>query len=137
VLLALAAAAGPSPARRRARWPGSCSGCCTTSTSARRSARRRSRWARRLRRRLRDVDHRPPSGGWRRCSPASGRAVGEAVVPLIREFIGESHPFEPRYGVVVGVVGDRRRGDEPVLVPIGAGACASRSRSGRPREKLV
>ena len=42
------------------------------------------------------VDHRSTrSGGWRRCSPALGAAVGEAAVPVIRAFIGEEHVFEP------------------------------------------
>jgi rod shape-determining protein MreD len=48
-----------------------------------------------------------------------GAAVGEAVVPVIREFVGESHSFEPRYGVVVGVVAAGAVVMSPVLVPIG------------------
>ena len=48
-----------------------------------------------------------------------GAAVGEAVVPLIREFVGESHTFDPRYGVAVGVVAIGAAVMSPVLVPIG------------------
>jgi rod shape-determining protein MreD len=48
-----------------------------------------------------------------------GAAVGEAVVPVIREFVGESHSFEPHYGIVVGVVAAGAVVMSPVLVPIG------------------
>jgi rod shape-determining protein MreD len=47
-----------------------------------------------------------------------GAAAGEAVVPLIREFVGETHPFEPRYGLVVAVVGIGAAVMSPVLAPV-------------------
>jgi rod shape-determining protein MreD len=50
---------------------------------------------------------------------AIGAAVGEAVVPLIREFVGESYSFDPRYGVAVAVVAAGAAVMSPVLVPIG------------------
>ena len=75
----------------------------------------------RLRRRLRRRRSRSTrSGGWRRSSPALGAAVGEAVVPVIRAFIGEDHVFDrPLRG--------RRRAWSPsaaavlspLLVPVG------------------
>ena len=106
--------------RRRAPSPGSCSACCTTSTSAPRSARRRSRWASPASSPA--TSRRSPCarrGGWRRCSSALGAAVGEACVPIIRAFVGEEHPFEPRYGVVVAVVAIGAMVLSPLLVPVG------------------
>jgi rod shape-determining protein MreD len=50
---------------------------------------------------------------------AVGAAAGEAVVPIIRAFIGEDHPFDPRYGVAVGIVAAGALVLSPVLVPVG------------------
>jgi rod shape-determining protein MreD len=50
---------------------------------------------------------------------ALGAAAGEAVVPVIREFTGESHPIEPRFGLVVGVVAVGAAVMSPLLVPVG------------------
>jgi rod shape-determining protein MreD len=50
---------------------------------------------------------------------ALGAAAGEAVVPVIREFTGESHPIEPRFGLVVGVVAAGAAVMSPLLVPVG------------------
>lgn len=48
-----------------------------------------------------------------------GAAVGEAIVPVVRAFIGESHPFDPRYALAVVVVGIGAMVMSPVLVPVG------------------
>lgn len=48
-----------------------------------------------------------------------GAAVGEAVVPVIRTFIGESHPFDPRYALAVGIVAAAAGLLSPLLVPVG------------------
>ena len=50
---------------------------------------------------------------------ALGAAVGEASIPIIRSFVGEEHPFEPRYGVVVAVVAIGAMVLSPLFVPIG------------------
>lgn len=50
---------------------------------------------------------------------ALGAAVGEAVVPVIRAFIGEDHPFEARYGLAVGIVAAGALVLSPLLVPVG------------------
>lgn len=48
-----------------------------------------------------------------------GAAVGEAMVPVIRAFIGEEPVFEPRLGIVVAVVAAGAMVLSPLLVPIG------------------
>lgn len=48
-----------------------------------------------------------------------GAAVGEALIPLIRQFVGENHSFEPHYGLAVGVVAAGAAVMSPLLVPIG------------------
>jgi len=50
---------------------------------------------------------------------ALGAAAGEAAVPVIRAFIGESHPLEPRFGLAVGVVAAGALVLSPLLVPVG------------------
>ena len=67
-----------------------------------------------------------------------GAAVGEAVVPLIRQFIGESHPFETHYGVVVGVVGLGAAVMSILLVPVGRWCMRVKEPEWKaPREELV
>jgi rod shape-determining protein MreD len=48
-----------------------------------------------------------------------GAAVGELVVPVVRAFIGEEHVFDPRFGIVVGVVAAGAMVLSPLLVPVG------------------
>jgi rod shape-determining protein MreD len=50
---------------------------------------------------------------------ALGAAVGEALVPVIRAFIGEDHRFEPRYGLAVGIVAAGALVLSPLFVPVG------------------
>ena len=89
---------------------------------------------RRLRRRLRrsSITVRPPwwlAAIFTGLGAAVGEAVGAGDPRVHRRGATRS---TPHYGVVVGVVGDRRRGAQPrCSCPSGAGACASRSRSGR------
>jgi rod shape-determining protein MreD len=67
-----------------------------------------------------------------------GAAVGEAVVPVIREFIGESHPFEPHYGLVVAVVGIGAAVMSIVLVPVGRWCMRVKEPEWKaPREEIV
>jgi rod shape-determining protein MreD len=48
-----------------------------------------------------------------------GAAVGEAMVPVIRAFIGEEQVLEPRLGIVIAVVAVGAMVLSPLLVPIG------------------
>ena len=48
-----------------------------------------------------------------------GAAVGEAMVPVIRTFVGEEQVFEPRLGIVVVVVAAGAMVLSPLLVPVG------------------
>ncbi len=48
-----------------------------------------------------------------------GAAVGEALVPVIRAFVGEDHAFDPRYGLGVGIVAIGAMVMSPLLVPVG------------------
>ena len=48
-----------------------------------------------------------------------GAAVGEMAVPVIRAFIGEDQLFDPRFGVVVGVVAAGAMVLSPLFVPVG------------------
>jgi rod shape-determining protein MreD len=67
-----------------------------------------------------------------------GAAVGEAVVPVIRQFIGESHPFVPHYGVVVAVVGIGAAVMSLLLVPVGRWCMRVKEPEWKaPREELV
>jgi cell shape-determining protein MreD len=50
---------------------------------------------------------------------ALGTAVGVAMIPLLRAFIGESEPFQRQLGVVVAVVAVAGAVLSPVLVPLG------------------
>ena len=45
--------------------------------------------------------------------------MGELAVPAVRAFIGESHPFDPRFGLAVGIVAAGAAVMSPVLVPVG------------------
>lgn len=47
-----------------------------------------------------------------------GAAVGELAVPVVRVFIGEDHPVEPRLAVVVPTVAIAAAAMSPLLVPI-------------------
>jgi rod shape-determining protein MreD len=68
---------------------------------------------------------------------ALGAAVGEAVVPVIRAFVGEEHPFDPRYGASVGVVAAGVFVMSPVLVPVGRWCMrVKRTEWKAPREQL-
>jgi rod shape-determining protein MreD len=67
-----------------------------------------------------------------------GAAAGEAVVPLIRAFVGENHPFDPHYGLVVAVVGIGAAVMSPVLVPIGRWCMRVKQPEWKaPREEVV
>ena len=48
-----------------------------------------------------------------------GAAVGEAMVPIIRTFVGEEQVFEPRLGIVVAVVAAGAMVLSPLFVPVG------------------
>jgi rod shape-determining protein MreD len=48
-----------------------------------------------------------------------GAAVGEAMVPVIRAFIGQEQVVEPRLGIVVAVVAAGAMVLSPLLVPVG------------------
>jgi rod shape-determining protein MreD len=68
---------------------------------------------------------------------ALGAAVGEAVVPVIRAFVGEEPPFDPRYGLAVGVVAAGAFVMSPVLVPVGRWCMrVKRTEWKAPREQL-
>jgi rod shape-determining protein MreD len=69
---------------------------------------------------------------------AIGAAAGEAVVPVIREFVGESHPLEPHFGLVVAVVAIGAAVMSPVLVPVGRWCMRVKKPDWKPpREEVV
>lgn len=49
---------------------------------------------------------------------AFGAAIGEAMVPVVRLFIGVSNPFEPRLTVIVPVVAISAAALSPLFVPL-------------------
>ena len=49
---------------------------------------------------------------------AAGTAAGVVMVPVVRVFIGESEPFDPRLGEVVAIAAAAGALFSPVLVPL-------------------
>lgn len=49
---------------------------------------------------------------------AAGAAIGEAMVPVVRLFIGVSNPFEPRLALIVPVVAIGAATLSPIFVPL-------------------
>jgi rod shape-determining protein MreD len=67
-----------------------------------------------------------------------GAAVGEATVPVVRAFIGEEHPVDGHYLVVLGVVGLSSALLSVVLVPVGRWCMRVKAPEWKaPREELV